>query len=214
MVNFLALPIKVRDKIYKRVLFVPHPLYLFQEPGSRVECFAPDRPVRWLALLYTNRQIYREASAVLYGVNQFHLMGTTKQQVGLLQSFLDCIGPTNAASLSHLCINFPVAESVHSQPGSLKLMDDSLQALKILQDTCSNLLTLDTLVHSENCSVFKEKEDLLQEALSLIDAQFRAISSLESIIVRFVVFGVPSTSEKSFMEGLGWKVVSRDGNQR
>ncbi|EKG09570.1 hypothetical protein MPH_13357 [Macrophomina phaseolina MS6] len=214
-VNFLALPLAVRDKIYKRVLFIPHPLYLFQEPGSRVECFGPDRPSQWLALLYTNRQINREASAALYGVNQFHLVDITEQQVGLLQSFVDCIGPVNAASLSHLCINFPVAESIHGQPGNFKLRDDSLQTLEILQDKCPNLSTLDTLVHSENCGVFKKTDDLLQEALSLIDAHFKSISSLKRIIVRFEVFGgIPSASAKTFMQGLGWIVVSRDGNRR
>jgi hypothetical protein len=64
-VNFLDLPIPIRNKIYENVLVVLHPLYLFQEPGSPVDAFAPDEPLQWLALLHTNRQISVEASAVL-----------------------------------------------------------------------------------------------------------------------------------------------------
>lgn len=111
-VNLLGLPTRVLKRIYRRVLWVPHPLYLFQEPGSRVESFAPDRPKQWLALPYANRQICREAATVLYETNRFHLVDVTEQQVSLLRSFLGCIGPVNAASLSYLCINFPVIESI------------------------------------------------------------------------------------------------------
>jgi hypothetical protein len=213
-VNFLDLPEGIRNDVYKRVLILPHPLYLFQEPNFRVETFAPERPSRWLALLYTNRQIYYEASVALYGTNHFHLVDITQQQFGLLQSFLDCIGPVNAASLSHLCINFPVAESIDGQPGKVKLRDDSLQSLKLLRDKCTNLLTLETLVHYKNDSVFRKTDSVLQEALLAIDAQLKTIPSLERIIVRVVVRdGVPTTSAKDVMQGLGWMVLSDDGNQ-
>ena len=195
------------------MLIVPHPLYLFQEPGSRVESFAPDRPIRWLAVLYTNRRIYREASAALYETNQFHFVDITEQQVGLLRSFLDCIGPMNAASLSHLCINFPVVESIDGQTGNFKLRDDSLQSLKLPQDKCTNLSTLKTLVHDRNSSVFRKTDDIIREALSPIDAQFKAISSLKRIIVEVVVYdGVPTTSAKNYMRGLGWILVSGNEN--
>ncbi|KAF2023254.1 hypothetical protein EK21DRAFT_49476, partial [Setomelanomma holmii] len=141
--NFLDLPEKIRNDIYERVLIVPHPLYLFQEPNSRVETFVPERPSHWLALLYTNRQIYREASSALYGKNHFYFVDITQQQLGVLRSFLDCIGPVNAASLSYLCINFPVAECVDGQTGNIKLRDDSLQSLKLLRDRCTKLSILE-----------------------------------------------------------------------
>lgn len=56
-VNFFDLPDWVRHKIYDLVLSVLHPLHLFQEPGSSVQSFVPDKPLQWLALLHTNRQI-------------------------------------------------------------------------------------------------------------------------------------------------------------
>jgi hypothetical protein len=208
-VNFVDLPEPIRNKIYTSVLVVLHPLYLFQEPGTRVETFAPDRPKQWLALIYTNRQISREASAALYGVNHFHLIDDTQQQVYLLRSFLDCIGSRNAASLLHICINFPVMESVDDQPGKSKLRDDSLQCFKLLHDKCTNLSTLETLVHHKNSGVFRKTDEFLREALPPIDAQFKTIPSLKRIIVQVVVHdGVPTTSAKDFMQELGWVVRS------
>ncbi|KAF1845094.1 uncharacterized protein K460DRAFT_365986 [Cucurbitaria berberidis CBS 394.84] len=213
--NFLSLPKGIRNSIYNEVLTLPCPLYLFQEPGSQVETFAPDRPSGWPAMLYINRQIHSEASAVLYRTNQFHLVDITQEQLNLLQSFLDGIGPVNAASLSHLCLNFPVVESKNGHLGKLKLRDDGLQSLKLLQDKCTNLSTLETLVHNKNAAIFRKTDDSLREALSLVDAQVKAIPSLKRVIVRFVVHdGVPTTSAKALMEGRGWVVISGDGNER
>ena len=62
--SFFSLPREIRNKIYKTVLIVAHPVF-FQDAGSRVETFAPDRPFRWLSLLYTNRQMHNEAITVL-----------------------------------------------------------------------------------------------------------------------------------------------------
>jgi hypothetical protein len=212
-VNYLDLPKGIRNDIYEKVLAVPHPLYLFQEPNSRVETFAPEKPSRWLAILLTNRQICREASVILYGTNYFHLVDTTQQQLGLLRSFLDCIGSVNAASLSHLCINFPVLEEVNGQAGEVKLRDDSLRGLKLLREKCTTLSTLETLVHNKSNSVFRRTDDSLQKALFLIDEQLKAISSLEKIIVRVVARdGVPTTLAKNVMQGLGWVLID-DGNQ-
>lgn len=212
-VNFLDLPKGVRDDIYGRVLAVPHPLYLFQEPNSRVETFAPEKPSRWLAILLTNRQICHEASVILYGTNHFHLVDTTQQQPDLLRSFLDCIGSVNTASLSHLCINFPVLEEVDGQTGEAKLRDDSLQSLKLLRERCTQLSVLETLVHNKSDSVFRETGDSLQKALLSIDTQLKTISSLERIVVRIVVRDrVPTTLAKNIMQGLGW-VLFDDENQ-
>jgi hypothetical protein len=213
-VSFLDLPRGVRNNVYRRLLVLRHPIYIFQEPNSLVESFAPDRPFRWLALLHTNRQIYTESSATLYGMNQFHLEEITPLQADLLRSFLDCIGPINAASLSYLCVNFPVAERINGQAERVELRIDSLQSVKLYQDTCTKLSTLELVVHYKNSSFFREPDDFLREALSLIDAQLRAILSLRQIIVRFVDFnGIPTTSAEQLMRKLGWIVVPRNGIQ-
>jgi len=213
--SFLELPREIRDSIYTRVLIAPHPLYLSQDPGSGVETFAPERRTRWVALLYTNRQIHHEASETLYRVNKFHLVDITKEQTSLLQSFIRCIGPRNAASLSYICINFPATESVDGQPGKVKIRDDSLQILQLLRDTCTRLLTLAMIVHSKNRGVFNETDDIIQETLLLVNAQFVAIPLLKNIVVRIAVHdGVPTTPAKNAMERLGWVVSSDNGMRR
>ncbi|KAF2702782.1 hypothetical protein K504DRAFT_463972 [Pleomassaria siparia CBS 279.74] len=213
-ISFLHLPRPVRDDIYKRLLVLRHPIYIFQEPNSPVESFAPDRSLQWLALLHTNRQIYTESSAALYGMNQFHLEDITPLQANLLRSFLDCIGPMNAALLSHLCVNFPVAERINGQAQKVELRTDSLQSVRLYQDKCTKLSTLETVVHYKNSSLFREPDAFLRDALSLIDERLRAIPSLHKIIVRFVDFnGIPTASAKEFMRELGWIVVPRNGIQ-
>ncbi|KAI9652857.1 MAG: hypothetical protein M1831_006382 [Alyxoria varia] len=190
-----------------------HPVYLFQDPGSPVETFAPERPPRWLALIHTNRQMNREASAVLYGVNNFTLVDTTQQQVGLLQAFLDCIGPVNASLLSQMCINFPVMEF---QMEECKLREDDLQSLKLLQEKCTNLSILETYIHNNNSKgLTRMHEGNLQpilEALSQFDVQLKAIPSLEKVIVR-VHDGAPIPSVMRSMQGLGWIVLPGTGNK-
>ncbi|KIX03676.1 uncharacterized protein Z518_07229 [Rhinocladiella mackenziei CBS 650.93] len=212
-INFLDLPKLVRDKIYEEALVVLHPVYLFQDPGSQVETFAPDKPLRWLALLHTNRQISVEASAVLYRANHFELVDITEKQIGVLRSFLDCIGTVNAASLSHLCISFPIVVSIDEEPGKLRLRDDSQQILKLLEDKCTNLSTLETVVHYRNSGFFMRTEQFLREALTYIDGHLKAIHSLQRIIVRVEAqSGVPTSSVKDMMQQLGWLVWSGNGN--
>lgn len=94
----------------------------------------------------------------------------------------------------------------------MKLRDDSLQSLKLLRERCTNLLILETLVHNKSNSVFRETGDSLEKALFLINAQLKAISLLEKVVVRVVARdGVLTTIAKDIMQGLGW-VLFDDGN--
>jgi hypothetical protein len=177
-------------------LHLPHPVYIFQDPGSGVEVFAPERPVKWLAFLYVNRQIAREASAVLYAQNHFHLVDIMEQQAGLLQSFLDCIGPKNAAAVAHISINFPFGE-------------EGLHSLRLLQDCCTNLRCLEAVVHRKNADFFAQPDNILRVALHSIDTRFRAMAKLKKIVVRFHNGGVSHPIQECMQE-LGWKVVFSD----
>ncbi|KAK3994875.1 hypothetical protein QBC44DRAFT_235335 [Cladorrhinum sp. PSN332] len=210
--RLLTLPREVREGIYRRALVVAHPLYLFTEGAShKIELFAPERPVRWLALLYTNRQLYVEASATLYGSHQFVLVDTTRSQANLLQSFLDRIGSVNAGYLSHICINFPVTESVSCQAGEVTLREDDLGELKLLQKKCCNLKTLEMFVHSQNsrglimASHDSKNSQCVREALSQVDAQLKGIPSLCKVLVRLYDGPlVPEVTE--LMQSFGWDV--------
>lgn len=202
--GLFSLPREIRDEIYRRVLVVADPLYLFQDSGSRrVETFGPGKPVRWLSLLYTNRQVYDEACAMLYRSSRFTLVDTTPRQVDLLQSFLDCIGSVNAGHLSYLCINFPAAEIVEENPRRIVLREDSLRSLELLQEKCTHLKTLEGFVHSQNSRGLTGASDddpqFVQEALSQINAQLKAIPSLSKVIVRFHS-GSPSPSVMEQMQ--------------
>ncbi|KAI1498956.1 hypothetical protein F5X99DRAFT_391624 [Biscogniauxia marginata] len=218
VIGFFTLPGETRNNIYRRALVAAHPLYLFQDagPDSRVETFAPDRPFQSLALLHTSRQVYDEARAVLYGSNRFTLVDTTPHQVDLLQSFLNRIGAINAGLLSYLCINFPAVEIVEGQPGNVMLREDGLRSLKLLQQNCAGLKTLEILVHKQNSSgLTKASHDdsqSLRTALSQIDVQLRAISSLKKILVRFYD-GPSSPLVTETMKGFGWVICLGDKGQ-
>jgi hypothetical protein len=137
-------------------------------------------------------------------------MDTTQQQGGLLKSFLNGIGSVNAGLLSHLCINFPIAESVDGQPGEVMLGEDDLYSLKLLQEKCTKLTTLETLIYSQNSrrliNPSHDDSQFIREALSKIDAQLKAIPSLKKIIVRSYN-GTPAPLVMELMQGLGWAIL-------
>ncbi|PLB55501.1 hypothetical protein P170DRAFT_470915 [Aspergillus steynii IBT 23096] len=210
--TFLRLPVETRKNIYKRVLAIPHPLFLFQGPQGPVETFAPQKPRGWLALLYTNRQISDEASAILYGMNQFTLeeMETQSHRAGLLESFLRCIGPGNAASLFHLCINFPALEQMTDTLEGIKLREDGQQSLELLQKQCVGLKTLEIVLFSQNAEFCSQDDQenirSLRDVLLGMDMHFRSIASLNKIVLR-VCSEPPAPPLKEFAQELGWVVL-------
>ncbi|RSL63223.1 hypothetical protein CEP54_005294 [Fusarium duplospermum] len=209
-IGFLDLPGTIRKEIYKHVLAVEHPVYLFQDFGSRVETFAPDKPKRWIALLHTNRQISSEAKEVIYANNNFHLMDNPQKHGALLQSFLDSIGSSNASFLSRLCISFPVAEKARGQPHAATIRQDSVDNLSLIQEHCTSLKTLEMQLCRENSGLLagalEEDVQLVREALLRIDAQLKAISSVEKIAVRLYIKDMTPLVIDT-MQGLGWVVL-------
>lgn len=195
----------------KLVLVLKSPLQLWRD-SSQLHTFAPEMPYRWLALLYTNRQIYDEASAVVYSSNRFTLVDST-QEFELLQSFLTSIGSTNAGFLSHLCISFPVLEAVGDESGTVNLSKESLQSLVFLQRMCTGLKTIETLIfHQNSGGLRKASEDNLEfveKAISQIDHHLRAIPSLKEFVVRIYDRNVTS-SVRAVMQRPGWKVFLGD----
>ncbi|KJR87248.1 uncharacterized protein SPSK_01931 [Sporothrix schenckii 1099-18] len=225
--SFLSIPREVRNGIYRRVLVLRHPLHLFQNNGSTVpgplETFAPEKPARWLALLYVNRQVHAEASEVLYGLHHFRLVGTAQNQAQLLCTFVNSIGPGNAGAVSHLSINFPAIErvvGVEGQLGRLRLAltGDGQSSLAILREKCPNLTILETLVYTHGSQSLlyaghDSHDDLddqsIREALAHVDVQLKLISSLRKIIVRFYS-GPLAPSVVAAMQGFGWDVYRGD----
>lgn len=211
-VGILTLPVEIRYDIFKRLLAVPEALYLFQDPGSLMEAFMPNKPHAWLALLHTSRQISYEARVVLYGSNRFTLeeVEVASYRSNILKSFINSIGSVNASFLSQLRISFPATERVDGQSGEIRLREDTLQRLQLLQNECTGLKTLEALIYGKSSSyLITEDQDnikLVRDVLVEIDTEFRRIASLNTIIVRFCS-GSPAAWVKDFLEGLGWIVL-------
>ena len=108
---------------------------------------------------------------------------------------------------------FPVAEDVDGQPGEIVLREDGLRSLKLLQDKCMSLKTLEAFVHNQNSRGLTEASyddsQFIQEVLSQIDAQFKLLPSPSRIVVRFYDGG-PASSVMELMQGLGWVIVVDD----
>ncbi|KAL5362309.1 hypothetical protein BJX96DRAFT_100055 [Aspergillus floccosus] len=78
-VGFLSLEIELRNCIYREVLALPYPLFLFQNPGCPVESFAPEKLPQWLALLSTARQSRRRRRQ--FSIPRMRLLSTRGQTV-------------------------------------------------------------------------------------------------------------------------------------
>jgi hypothetical protein len=198
--NFLSLPSELRNNIYEQLL-------VLQEPIVR-----PTRPWSWYSplralhpeLLLANKTVHREASSLLYAQNHFDLSMCTSEHVA---SFLDQIGRHNASHIRHICIDFPDFRDL-GQP-NVALKDDSVRILAKIQSDCTNLSTLTTSLDSTNAMELKldalDSPRIAGEALALVDARFRAILSLEEVVVEVYEDG-PSVDIRRKMEGYGWTI--------
>lgn len=112
---FLELEPELRNRIYREHLV-----------KAAVVKFNPTPDLsRNAAILRTSRQVYQEASEILYGENAFHLDRTEKprgslytawKEVGFkdMRRFLETIGPHNLAKMRFLSISLSDAVPVYS----------------------------------------------------------------------------------------------------
>lgn len=166
--NFLSLPRELRNLIYAYVLVDKEYIDL----GTWIHHSLSSQ------LLRTNRTIHDEAAEVLYAHNRFNF--TMRYPDDLLPSFLDQIGPDNSKHIRHIRIDFPTFQ--YLDPGDVNLTDQSVRILEKLKDCCGNLRTL-TTSRSSTDNMERRLDNLdhpkvVTEALKLVDARFRAISSL------------------------------------
>jgi hypothetical protein len=128
------------------------------------------------AILLAHKRAHQEASPLLHSRNRFRL------DQGFLTLFLDHIGPQNASFLRRICIGFPAFHL-----GSVTLKEDSIRTLERIRDNCTNLATLETSLHFRTIIAMESAIDIdspqAAAALALVDARFKAISSLKEIIV-------------------------------
>ncbi|KAF5263312.1 hypothetical protein FOXYS1_5941 [Fusarium oxysporum] len=208
---------EARKDVYNKMLVASGPVFVFQESASRpVEFFVPGKPTQWPALALAKCREYneQETDAVFYGSNHFHLVDTTtRRETSILQAFLVSLTSTHTRLLSHISLSFPALEAVQGRPEALGLQQDGMRSLKLLQDYCSNLKTLEFYVHNGNAFGLVEEApsnlQSLHEALSQVDAQLKALSSLKRIVIRYY-HDRPTPGVMQLMQDLEWIVLMGD----
>ncbi|KAH8600236.1 hypothetical protein B0O99DRAFT_590614 [Bisporella sp. PMI_857] len=224
--DFSSFPSEIRNQIYELLLVLAEPIEITGYHLNSVSEALPQplwSPTRkgfdlCPAILAVNKQIYREAAPLLYSMNSF-MVGesvasyTYEPPRAILASFLDRIGSQNAGFLRRICIAFPSFDGYYT--GNVALQGDSILALELIRDKCINLATLETSL--ETTTVVERSLDSLNnpraaaEALALVDACFKEISSLEELVVN-VYDDAPSLDLRDEMRGRGWtvKVTERE----
>jgi hypothetical protein len=155
-------------------------------------------------LLRANKTVHHEASSLLYAQNRFDFATATPED---LASFLRTIGDNNANSIRHICVDFPSLRDL--EPGNVTLEEGSDGILANIQSACANLRTLTTSLSSTHAMELGldalDNPNIVTEALTLVNTRFRAISSLQNIIVEVYDDG-PSGYIRRKMENHGWTV--------
>ncbi|KAF4633894.1 hypothetical protein G7Y89_g4221 [Cudoniella acicularis] len=202
--NFLSLPSELRNNIYEQLLVLQEPVACPTHPWfgqSQLRALTP-------GLLRANKTVHLEASSILYAQNRFDFTMCTSEDV---TSFLDQIGRNNASYILYTCVDFPKFHYLDLHDVTLE--DDSVRILAKIQSDCTRLGTLTTSLHSTNAMEVKldalDYPKVVGEALALVDARFRAISSLQEIIVEVYEDG-PSDHIRREMKNRGWTISTTE----
>jgi hypothetical protein len=198
--NFLSLPSELRNRIYGLALLHHEPLNPWIDYNRRRE-LTP-------TLLRANSAVYREASSLFYAQNRFDFTMSTSEDIA---SFLKQIGSNNAAYIRHICVDFPRFRCLDL--GKVALEEDSFAILANIHSDCTNLITLTTSLNSTNAMELElnglDNSNIVTEALNLVNACFRAISSIQEIIVQVYEDG-PSDHTRITMKNHGWTVSTTE----
>ena len=198
--NFLTLPSELRNRVYKLCVLHQGPLDPWTNHSQRQE-LTP-------GLLRANKAVHREASSMFYAQNRFNFTKATPEDVA---SFLGTIGQNNADCIQHVRINFPTFR--YLDPGDVTIEESSIGILTSIQSGCANLSTLTTSLYSTNAMALKldalDYPKIVTEALELVNTRFRAISSLQDIVVEVYEDG-PSYYVRRKMESHGWTVSATE----
>ena len=197
--NFFSLAREIRDQIYELVLLQQDPIDYRRDRD--IWCI---RPQLTPELLRVNKTIHREASSIFYSGNHFDLTADTPEQVAL---FFAQIGKKNADCIRHVLVKFP--EILRGERDEVILDKDDVGILAKIQSSCANVTALTVSPYSTEAmgSMIEEQKEpkVVTEALELVNTHFRAISSLQEIIIEMYEKG-PSDHIQKEMEGCGWKI--------
>ncbi|KAK1764239.1 hypothetical protein QBC33DRAFT_457687 [Phialemonium atrogriseum] len=199
--GFLSLPSELRNEIYELILLCQEPIDPCDEYNRRQQQLT-------LGLLRTNKAVHDEASSLFYSRNRFDFTNATPEEVSL---FIEKIGSSNAGCIRHILIEFP--QFLHLGSDDVTLVEDSASILAIIQSGCANLSTLTTSIDSTSAMESRldglDNYKVATEVLNLVDARFKAISSLQHIILEVYEDG-PSDHIRRAMESYGWTMNTRE----
>lgn len=204
-VGILTVPPEIRKVIYERILGMEWliPVVFFQDDDGGGACRMAGgwtfKPKHWTAILFVNRQMYAEASDMLYSGNRFYFLDDSRRQDGGLQQFLSGIGMANASTLRYVCINFPGQEVEKAWQASLN----------VLREKCRSMTTLELFLRDRNAGALTGTASSAYENMIRVDAQMKAISSLKRIVIRDQG-RVVTRLGRELMSGLGWSVDAFD----
>ncbi|OBT46512.1 hypothetical protein VE00_03338 [Pseudogymnoascus sp. WSF 3629] len=202
--NFFGFPIEIRLMIYPELL-------VHSEPIDFVVDYGPPSPHQFRlrryglspALLRVNKALHSEASPFLYSNNRFRFSDIFTSTPSATYSahiapFLGQIG-SQARLIRHICMTFPTFDDY--QHGRARLHEAHIKNLDLIRDTC--ITTLELLILPD-CAL--NDSPVVAEALDLLDARFKTISSLKEIIVN--VYGGKDISDLiKKMRDYRWTVV-------
>jgi len=197
--NFLSLPGELRNGIYELLLLHQEPIVPL-DYNRRYKLTPKLTP----GLLRTSKTVHREASSLLYAQNRFDFSVLIPEEVA---SFLEQIGRINANSIRHIIVNFP---TFCLDRHDVALEDNNvLLILTKIQSDCAKLSTLTTSPHITKTMEHEldklDNPKLVAEALLLVDTRFRAISSLQEIIVEVYKDGLSDHIGRE-MQSHGWTI--------
>ena len=194
--NFLELPRELRDTVYELCLLHLESINPWAGYFQRQE-LTP-------GLLLANRTVHQEARFLLYTRNRFDFTMATPENIA---SFLEKIGRNNADCIRQIYINFP--NFLYLDPGDIALEADSIAILTSIQSSCTKLGTLTISPYSTYAMELRldalDYPKIAAEALKLVDTHFRAITSLQEIVVEVYEDG-PSGYIRRKMESYNWTV--------
>ncbi len=154
-------------------------------------------------LLRVNKAIHHEASSLLYSQNRFDFTSCDSER---LISFINQIGRVNASRIQHVYIEFPDVRILGTDKVTFGI--NCVRTLARIQSDCTNLSTITTSRGSTNAVALEldaldKKPHVVVKALASVDVTFRAITSLQQIIIK-VYKDSPASALGRAMESHGW----------
>ncbi|KAI0145082.1 hypothetical protein GGR57DRAFT_320850 [Xylariaceae sp. FL1272] len=223
-VPLLTLPLPIRNEIYEHLIEGPFEIGVFQiKSAGKLAFWTPRGLPSPTTLLYVNRQIHAEYSAILYSSIHFSLChwrfsDVTRHQVVILERLLDRIGDNIARQLARITISFPalsegnswLTKILASVPWSRasRLRDDGQRSILLLREKCTGLRELYLPIHSGRGLVVGEYlgADVMADALEEIDGQLRKMPCLDEVHVRNSTHRYLHGETLGKMRCFGWRV--------